>query len=329
MILKKIIPKWHALRSLWLLSFYWCAWSLSAFPVATAVTQGPGNKTQLSNLSDGGFERQMDLPLTQALLPNSTLMHQAIQSYETLPFNIGERIKFVITYLGVQGGQAEVLLRTPVQWRGERWAHRITGEVMSADWYKWIAKIHDSVEGLMLTSPEFEPLRFYINQKEGDFSQTKIVNFENSKVKQITQRKDRDAKNEDFELPSKTKDAMGALYYVRARLAAEPSLKFFEFPVFTSEKTWILKATWVHAEEKKVGNKTFQTDVWQLTSHFGGLMEQNGDVRLWLTQDSRRLPVYVEASIKFGALKLHLKDWDPGFQVHSSKPNYEKLRLEP
>jgi Protein of unknown function (DUF3108) len=292
------------------------------------ILQGSSLKTQLSNLSDGGFERQLDIPLTAPLVPNSPLMIQAIASYDKLPFNMAERLRYVITYLGVQGGDAELLLRTPVQWN-QTWAHRITGEVISADWYKWVAKIHDSVEGLMSGAPEFEPHRFYINQKEGDYLQSKIVNFEGPKVGQLTQRKDRPQKHEDFDLAPNTKDALGALYYVRTRLAAEPNLKDFEFPVFTSEKNWTLKVTWLKSEEKRIGKTLFATDVWQLTSHFGGLMEQKGDIRMWLTQDSRRLPVYIEASIKFGALKMHLKDWDPGFQLSATKPKYEKLRLEP
>ena len=299
-----------------------------AFWSCAGLAEPSRTKTQLSNLSDGSFQRQLELPVTTALVPNSPLMIQAVRAYEGLPFNLGERMKFVITYLGVQGGEAEVLLRTPIQWK-DGWAHRLTGEVISATWYKWIAQIHDSVEGVMANTPEFDPLRFYINQQEDDFRQSKVVDFEGQKVLQKTQRKDRPLKSEVFEIQPKTKDAMGTLYYVRSRLAADPKLKELEFPVFTSEKNWHLKAKWEKSEEKKIGKTSFTTDVWQVNSYFGGLMEQKGDIRLWLTQDSRKLPVYVEASIKFGAIKMHLKEWDPGFQLPGNKPKSEKLRLEP
>ena len=256
------------------------------------VSYGSSKKTQLSNLSDGSFERQLDVPESAALGQGTPLMLQAVKTYGSLPFDIGERMRFVITYLGVKGGVAEVILRTPIAWEGG-WVHRMTGEVKSAEWYAWITRIHDSVEGLMDSGPELNPLRFYINQQEGEFRQTKIVEFSSKelKVRQRTQRKGRELHREEFATTASTKDALGALYYFRKSVPPNDTLKSFEFPVFTSEKTWTLKAKLEGQETLKRSGQTFETDVWRVTSHFGGLMEQKGDIKLWLTREIGRAHV--------------------------------------
>jgi|GEM_PF-646348 len=288
--------------------------------------------TQLSNLSDGLWERQLEVPDTQNLVPDSTVMKEALKTYAKLPFDIGERMRFNVTYMGVNGGTAEVMVRTPVKWGDKDWAHRLTGEVKSAPWYKWITQIHDSVEGLMDSSLELAPLRFYINQQEGaEFRQSKIVNFEqkDAQIRQVTLRKGRELKKSEYPLPRGTKDALGAMYYFRRMVPAEAGTKSFEFPVFTSEKTWTLKAQLQKQETLKVDGQAFDTDVWRITSHFGGLMEQKGDILLWVTRDVRRLPVYGEANVKFGYIKLHLAEWDQGFADRSVKKVFPKIRLDP
>lgn len=293
---------------------------------------GKGKRVQFSNLSDGDFEKQLEAPESEPLAPNSLLMLKAMESYTNLPFDVGERMRFAITYLGVKGGTAEVFLRSPVKAENSPggWAHRITGEVRSAEWYKWITRVHDAVEGLMDSSPELVPLRFYINQQEGSFRQSKIVEFsaKEGKIRQRTQRKDRELKRDEFPFSANTKDALGALFYFRSKVPPTGNVKSFDFPVFTSEKTWVLKARLDKQETLKIDGVKFDTDMWQVTSHFGGLMEQKGDIRMWITRDARRLPIYAEANVKFGYLKLHLAEWDQGWTT-KGKTAYEKIRLDP
>lgn len=281
--------------------------------------------TPLSTLSDGKFERQLPLPQSVALESGSALLDEAQKTYSRLPFDVGERMRFVVTYLGVSGGSAEVILQPPVKHQ-DTWAHRMTGEVKSARWYRWIMEIHDSIETLSFKGAEFAPLRFYINQQESAFRSSKVLEFDQSKgvVRQQTKRKDRAEVRGEFPLSEGTKDALGALYYLRTQLAASnPPPLNMNFPIFTSEKTWTGKATYLGSDTRKLGRKTYETDVFRLITTFGGLMEQKGDIKIWFTNDSRRLPVYIEATVRFGHIKVALNEWDPGF---GQKGQFEPIR---
>jgi hypothetical protein len=226
----------------------------------------------------------------------------------------------VVTYLGVSGGAAEVIIQPPVK-HLDTWAHRITGEVKSARWYRWIMNIHDSIEGLAYRGVEFAPARFYINQQEGDYRNSKILEFDQarSQIRQQTKRKGRDEVRSEFSLVEGTKDALGALYYLRNKLAASnPPPLNLNFPIFTSEKTWTGKADYLGSDTRKIGKKKYDTDVYRLVTTFGGLMEQKGDVKIWFTRDSRRLPLYIEASVRFGHIKVTLDEYDAG-EAHKSQ----------
>ncbi len=287
-------------------------------------------KERYSTLSDGSFETQLPLPANEAIPPGSPEMMKALKHYEGLPFDVGERIQYLVTYLGIKGGTAEVTVRHPVKW-GNSWAQRVTAEVKSASWYRWVVEIHDALEAVFLPLKAFQPARFYINQLEGSFRQTKLIHFD-SQTKEVIQkekRPDRDLKEKRFPLTDRAKDAIGALYHFRTEVNARQGKdRSFGFDVFTSEKIWAAKAKLLRTEVKKVEGFSYDTDVYALDTQFGGLLQQEGDVRIWLTRDNRRLPVYVQANVQFGYIEVNLVEWDQGFANPKAKEIFPKIRAK-
>jgi hypothetical protein len=301
------------------------ALTVAAFFSGTAVAQ---KKEPFSTLTSGNFERQLEWLDSTPVDPNSPLAAEAATAYAKLPFDVGERLRFVVTYLGVKAGIAEAIIKPPIKWNNT-WAHRVTGEVKNADWFAWMIQLHDSVECVFSGTPEMYPLRFYINQQEPvSFRQSKILNFdvEKGEINQITQRKDHPAKLQTFPIAKDTKDAMALLYYFRENIKDGVGRETVKFPVFTSEKTWTAEATLIKQEKISVSGNSYDTDVYRLLSHFGHLMEQKGDIKVWFTRDARRLPVFIEAQVKFGYIKVALTEWDQGSADPSKKKIFEKIR---
>jgi hypothetical protein len=299
------------------------------FLLGPGLSQGLAGATKrYSTLSDGSFETQMPRPEYDSLVPGSKDMASALRAYETLPFDVGERLRFKVTYLGIKGGTAEIAIHHPVK-RGQGWRQRVTGEVLSARWYAWIIELHDAVEAVFSLDNDFTPDEFFINQMEGKFRQSKIVRFfpEKREIHQTTKRKGREEKNESFPHEQNAKDALGAFYYLRQQVNARGggNLKF-SFEIFTSEKTWVGNVSWLRSEVKEVEGVKYDADVYALDTQFGGLLQQEGDIRMWLTRDSRRLPVYVQANVAFGYIEVHLVEWDQGFANAEKKKIYPPLR---
>lgn len=57
---------------------------------------------------------------------------------------------------------------------------------------------------------------------------------------------------------------------------------------------------------------TFRTIVLRPTIRTKGLFSEGGAAELYLTDDARRMPVFMTVWLSIGTLKLHLKDYDPG-----------------
>ncbi len=297
----------------------------AAFFSSSALAQ---KKEPFSTLTPGDFERQLEWPDSTPLDAGSTLALEAAAAYTKLPFDVGERLRFVVTYLGVKAGIAEAVIKPPIKWNNT-WAHRVTGEVKNADWFSWLIQLHDSVECVFSGNQEMYPLRFYINQQEPTtFRQSKIINFdvEKGEIQQLTQRKERELKKQTFSISKDTKDAMALLYYFRENVKEGSGQTTLKFPVFTSEKTWTAEATLLKQEKLKVSGNEYDTDVYRLLSQFGHLMEQKGDIKVWFTRDSRRIPVFIEAQVKFGYIKVALTEWDQGQADPSKKKIFEKIR---
>ena len=293
---------------------------LLCFAVFTFVTfkenaycEGNNRNKQFSNLSDGFFERQLPVPESTNLDTTDPMLAKALQTYDNLPFGVGERLRYFVTYLGVKGGSVEVMVRSPLRWQGG-WAHRLTGEVRSADWFRWVYDMHDTVESVLDPAQELAPLRFYINQLENAFKQSKVLDFDgkNHKIYQVTQRKDRARKNDEFDFADGAKDALGAMYYFRSKYPLNSEVKEVKFPIFTSEKTWTCTVNHLRSEKITVEGRTFDTDVYSFLTQFGGLLEQKGKLMAWITRDERRIAVYIEAELKVGSVKMHLAEYDQG-----------------
>ena len=305
-------------------------WLFLALAGLVGIPSVSAAKERFSNLSDGTFETQLPRPVFESLPPGSPAMTEALKVFETLPFDVGERMRYMITYLGVRGGQAEIVVHHPVKAPHGGWAMRVTGEVISATWYAWIASVHDAVESTFDPLADYRPHQFFMNQQESKYFNTKIVKFDfaSGKVLQTERRKDKSVKEETFELAPGSKDGVGALYYLRQMIGNLDKDKVIEFPIFTSDKTWTGKVKFLRSESKKVFGQAFDTDVFALDTQFGGLLQQEGDIRIWFTRDIRRLPVYIQADVAFGYIEVELAEWDQGYPNSAVKTIFPRLRRD-
>lgn len=296
--------------------------------IKNSLAADPLPHDRFTMLSNGKFERQIEPPSSEPIAPGDPLESKMKDTYALLPFDTGERLRYVITYLGIKGGTAELAVRQPVKWKNSAsgWSHRFTAEAKSADWASWFITLHEALECITDSTNEFTPQRFYMNQIENKFLQSKIVTFlpAEKKISQRTKRKARDEKIEEFAF-DKAQDAVGALYYFRQRLASGIIEKSFAFPVFTSEKTWQLSGQFVKREKIKVEGNEFDADLFELKTNFGAKLEQKGKIKLWVTHDTRAIPVLIEAEVLFGAVKLSLTDWEQGDADASRKRVFPKI----
>jgi hypothetical protein len=107
------------------------------------------------------------------------------------------------------------------------------------------------------------------------------------------------------DIPPNAHDIISCLYYLRSLDGIEPGVTKI-VDVHEGGKNWRLL---VHAEKRErvtVPAGTFDTVRVRAEVRFHGVFFDRGDVRLWLTDDARHVPVRVSIKIKIGQVLADL-----------------------
>jgi hypothetical protein len=93
--------------------------------------------------------------------------------------------------------------------------------------------------------------------------------------------------------------------------------------IFSKPNIWRVKCNVIKTETLKVPAGKFETIVVEPELNFDGVMKK-GKVRVWFTNDERRIPVQVKSKITIGSILVRLKDFrlaQPSKDQKSEVPN--------
>ncbi len=223
------------------------------------------------------------------------------------PFGPGECIRWAVSYMRVRAGYAWAEVGEDTSG-----ALRITGGARNADWYARIYTIDDRVES------RWDPAgpgstRYVTRFREGGFHQDQDMAIGADTITvQRSQRFDEGWRSwsDDYTGPGfPVEDPTTAFF--RVRLLPLVSGESYRFPVFSGRETWQLR---IQVEPRT----TLETALGELrvipvqvfTEHQGDL-EQKGRIVLYLSDDSRRIPVRAIMHTNVGAIRADITTYQP------------------
>lgn len=229
--------------------------------------------------------------------------------------NKGEEFVFKASYLGITAGYMKM---TTVEDAvvANREVYHVSGHLTSAEYYRMIYSVDDRID-TYIDKKTFTPLKYSLIQRESKQSvdDLQIFDSENYLSHFWYKRVKKDAmKNEqknDF-IPRLFQDSFSALHFVRGLPLKVGS--YFEFPVYTRAKIWIIKL-WVEEEEEvSVAGTDYNTFRIRAQTHFPGVLKANDDIFFWFTSTPERLPVKFKAKVKIGSIAGELVKYTAGQQ---------------
>ncbi len=113
---------------------------------------------------------------------------------------------------------------------------------------------------------------------------------------------------ETLAIPDQVQDALSALYYLRTREDLAVG-KTFTFEVFESGKSWPVEVRTLGREKVKTAAGKFNAIKVGASK---GLFMNEGEILIWLTDDSRKVPVLIKSTISIGSLMFTLTDMKIG-----------------
>ncbi len=216
------------------------------------------------------------------------------------PFAPGERLTYSLSWLNIRAGTAVMGVSgtSPIDGRA---ALKLLTTAKSNSVISKVYPIDNRVESLV-DAETLAPYRMIFQRREGKRKNDFDVTFRH---RDGTSLDIKDGVAETLQIPRETHDLVSCLYYVRSLPSIEPGStitlnlhhdkKNYRVEVRV-EGTDRVRAPWGEVEAIRV----------LVIMPFQGIFLNEGNIRVWLTRDTRRIPVMMKAKVIIGSVVARL-----------------------
>jgi uncharacterized protein DUF3108 len=229
---------------------------------------------------------------------------------QPLPFGPGERIVLRITYARLLAGRAVVAVEADP----ERATFRLVATAKSQGFFAWLFRFE--VEDR--TVAEWDPQSSCSLGIEKRLREGRARRDQKVVIDPVTGRAEVDDKKvaeREFALAPCTLDVLSALFVARrcSVREGEPPLRI---KVFDNGKSYVLETRFLARETldlpKPLGKSVKTIVVEPVLAEGTGLFVKEGRLKLWLTDDDRRIPVRMRSKVAIGSVSADLESYEPG-----------------
>lgn len=220
-----------------------------------------------------------------------------------LPFQIGEKINYNISYIGIHAGtlSLEVSSKKVIN---HKEVYHFKANVYSAAFFAKVFKVNLLIESF-IEPLKFESYRYQVTGDEGNLSKQnlELYDYDNLTVYEWK----REEKNEEFtetkntykNLKPLSKDLLGSLYYLRTLdFSKNPS---YQFQTINGNKIKNNKISYLKNENIKINDKQYSCNVISLT-----IEGMTNPQIFWITADSAKTIVKIDSKIKWGNFTVEI-----------------------
>jgi len=191
--------------------------------------------------------------------------------------------------------------------------HRPAYHFISTGWslsfYDWFFKVRDVIHSYAV-DPDLRSLYSLSNFKEGSLEMRDIYKFVGNKLIYCDIRKSDTLPYKDTLKTKKTyRDPLTSAYYLRNKLRYT-KLKINEkiqLPMVITGKLYDLYVRYLGKETIEFSGKTYQTYKFSAKVISGTIFSGGENFYVWVSQDTRKIPIKIHAKILVGSVNVYLK----------------------
>jgi hypothetical protein len=227
-----------------------------------------------------------------------------------LPFAPGEKIALRISYAHILAGRAWMSVARGTHL--DRPALEFVAEAKSQGFFAWLFRFR--VEDR--TVARWDPaggcsLSIEKHLREGRAERDQLVTFDPAGRARI---EDRKVQQKEFELQPCTLDVLSAFFVTRVQ--GVPEQGQLELPVFDNGKHYRLGVRFLGRETldlpRPLGPRVRTVVIEPQLVQGTGLFVKEGRLKIWLTDDARRIPVRLRSKVAIGSVSAELESYEPG-----------------
>jgi hypothetical protein len=157
-----------------------------------------------------------------------------------------------------------------------------------------------------------QSIKFSLNQRHGKKKRHRELVFDPANKNVVA--KQNDDPPVTVPVPDQVQDSLSSLYYLRTRddfTVGEP----ITIQVHDSGKNWSVEVQTLGREKVKTPAGEFATIKVRTFPKYEGVFMNKGEIFIWLTDDSRKVPVLMKSTISIGSIVSTLTKMEPGREV--------------
>src|SRR5512143_2174913 len=155
-------------------------------------------------------------------------------------------------------------------------------------------------------------LSYKLNENYGKKKRRRELIFDRERKRVISRLNDDPP--ETFDIPDQEQDALSSLYYLRTKEDFTEG-RAMVIAVHDGGKNWSVEVQTLGREKVKTHAGEFATIKVRTYPRHDGVFMNKGVVFIWLTDDSRKVPVLMKSTLKVGSFVFTLTDMKPGNEL--------------
>jgi len=233
-----------------------------------------------------------------------TLANPLAAGLAPVPWKIGEYFQFSIDWNGLNGGGSLMQVQNLQRMDGRRVYHIIT-KTESNSFVSKFYKVRDRAESF-IDAESLYTRRFIKHLREGGYKKDFDVRFDQGAKKAVYD------DGASIDVPARVHDVLSAFYYVRT--LPLPNGGTVLIPTHDNKKSYEMEVR-VHGRERiEVPAGKFDCVLVEPVLKSEGVFKSKGSIYVWLTDDTRRIPVLVKTRVPVGSISVSLTDMRLSFE---------------
>ncbi len=224
-------------------------------------------------------------------------------------FTTGEHIEYRVHYGFVNAAEAVVDVDNKVQTVNGRPCYKVVVFGRTTGMTDWVTKVRDTWASYIDTAAIL-PHQFYTKKIEGNYQTEERAIFDHNANTVKTYELDDDHEKKSFEVPDNVQDVVSGYYFLRTvdfdkMKVGETVLvnAFFDGEIYKMR----FKLRGKEIVKTKFGKvNTFKISPMLPKNDF---FQDENSVRLWVTDDSNKIPVRIEVELKIGTIDMDIKKY--------------------
>jgi hypothetical protein len=214
--------------------------------------------------------------------------------------SIPEKLVYELTWTGIKAGTAtqEIL--------NDNGVVKIISTARSADWLDTFFVVDDRIESVMASSHPDQlglPKSYRMKIKEGKTRRDKEILFDHAK-RTALYIDHLNGEKKSVDIAENTLDTLSSFYFIRSQKLEVGKSIFIS--IFDSKRLWNTEVQVLRKERINTKLGSFDTIVIKPLMKSEGIFEKKGDMFIWLTDDTKLVPVKMKTKVPVGSITATL-----------------------